>query len=288
MKQEEERFAETLDLGLKLLERSIADLSGSVIPGRDVFQLYDTYGFPVDLTADIARERGLTLDMAGFEREMEQQRERARAASQFGQPGAMEALLPALAADDPLRVSGSEFTGYSGVKCESRVVALYRQGERVPALQAGEQGVVVLDRTPFYAEAGGQVGDIGDVYAREGLFRVSDTQRLGGATLHLGWLKTGALKEGESVHAQVDPALRRATALNHSATHLLHAALRQVLGTHVIQKGSLVTPERLRFDFSHTGPLESDELREVERLVNGGDPRQSGGRDRDHARGPGA
>ncbi len=200
---------------------------------------------------------------------MEQQRERARAASQFGQPGAMEALLPALAADDPLRVSGSEFTGYAGVKSESRVVALYRQGERVPALQAGEQGVVVLDRTPFYAEAGGQVGDIGDLCAREGLFRVSDTQRLGGATLHLGWLKTGALKEGESVHAQVDPALRRATALNHSATHLLHAALRQVLGTHVIQKGSLVTPERLRFDFSHTGPLESDELREVERLVNG-------------------
>ena len=268
LKQEEERFAETLDLGLKLLERSIADLSGSVIPGRDVFQLYDTYGFPVDLTADIARERGLTLDMEGFEREMEQQRERARAASQFGQPGAMEALVPALAADDPLHVSGSEFTGYAGVKSESRVVALYRQGERVPALQAGEQGVVVLDKTPFYAEAGGQVGDIGDLCAREGLFRVSDTQRQGGATLHLGSLTRGVLKEGESVHAQVDPALRCATALNHSATHLLHAALRQVLGTHVIQKGSLVAPERLRFDFSHTGPLGSDELREVERLVN--------------------
>lgn len=287
LKQEEERFAETLDLGLKLLERSIADLSGSVIPGRDVFQLYDTYGFPVDLTADIARERGLTLDMEGFEREMEQQRERARAASPFKQtdwpnpvrrasaplvdvaPNLLTSTLaPALAADDPLRVSGSEFTGYGEVKCESRVVTLYREGERVPALQAGERGVVVLDRTPFYAEAGGQVGDIGDLCAREGLFRVSDTQRLGGATLHLGWLKTGTLKEGESVHAQVDPALRRATALNHSATHLLHAALRQVLGTHVIQKGSLVAPERLRFDFSHTGPLESDELREVERLVN--------------------
>ena len=284
LKQEEERFAETLDLGLKLLERSIADLSGSVILGRDVFQLYDTYGFPVDLTADIARERGLTLDMEGFEREMEQQRERARAASQFdpaglqwlpsvwqqsvraraasqfGQPGAIEPLLPALAT--------SEFTGYAGLKSESRVVALYRQGERVPALQAGEQGVVVLNRTPFYAEAGGQVGDIGDLCAREALFRVSDTQSLAGTTLHLGWLKTGVLKEGESVHAQVDPVLRCATALNHSATHLLHAALRQVLGTHVIQKGSLVAPERLRFDFSHTGPLESDELHEVERLVN--------------------
>ncbi|MGH8507738.1 MAG: alanine--tRNA ligase, partial [Gammaproteobacteria bacterium] len=268
LKQEEERFAETLDLGLKLLERSVADLSGSVIPGRDVFQLYDTYGFPVDLTADIARERGLTLDMEGFEREMQQQRERARTASQFGQPGAIEPLVPALAADDPLCVLGSEFTGYAEVKTESRVVALYREGERVPALQAGEQGVVVLDKTPFYAEAGGQVGDIGDLCAPEGLFRVSDTRRQGGAVLHLGMLTSGALKVGETVHAQVDPAVRSATALNHSATHLLHAALRQVLGAHVLQKGSLVAPERLRFDFSHTGPLESDELREVECLVN--------------------
>ncbi|MCI0458979.1 MAG: alanine--tRNA ligase, partial [Gemmataceae bacterium] len=268
LKQEEERFAETLDLGLKCLERSMADLPGSVIPGGDVFQLYDTFGFPVDLTADIARERGLTLDLEGFEREMQQQRERARAASQFGQPRGIETLLPALAADDPLRVSGSEFTGYAGVKSESRVVGLYRQGERVSALQAGEQGVVVLDRTPFYAEAGGQVGDIGDLCAPEGLFRVSDTQRRGGAILHLGSLTRGVLKEGEPVQAEVDPALRCATALNHSATHLLHAALRQVLGTHVTQKGSLVAPERLRFDFSHTGPLESDELRRVECLVN--------------------
>ncbi len=262
LKQEEERFADTLEQGLKQLDRSLAELTGSVIPGKEVFQLYDTYGFPVELTRDIARERGLTLDMEGFEREMAAQRERARAASQFE----LRAYTPLL---KPSVIPGSfVFTGYEGVTAEGQVTGLFIDGEPAEILKAGEQGVVVLNRTPFYAEAGGQVGDSGDLRGPEGVFHVSDTQKQGGVHLHIGTVKIGQLKLGNRVQAQVNAALRQATALNHSATHLLHAALRIILGKHVQQKGSLVAPDRLRFDFSHTGPLTAQQLREVERLVN--------------------
>ncbi|RCX23884.1 alanine--tRNA ligase [Thioalbus denitrificans] len=258
--REEERFAETLDQGLRIYEEKTAGLDrGGVIPGDVLFLLYDTYGFPVDLTADIARERGLGVDMAGFEREMEGQRERARAASQFGSD---YHATPA--------VEGrTEFTGYDGVAGEGTVTALYRDGEAVETLAAGEQGVVVLDRTPFYAESGGQVGDHGTLTSGEASFEVGDTRKEGAVHLHLGRLRLGSLRVGDRVRAEVSARERGATACNHSATHLLHAALRRVLGGHVTQKGSLVEPGRLRFDFSHFEPMTAAELREVERLVNG-------------------
>jgi alanyl-tRNA synthetase len=262
LRQEEERFAETLEQGLRLLDRTLAELSGTVIPGKDIFQLYDTYGFPVELTADIARERGLTLDMEGFEREMTAQRERARAS----QPSTRE-YIPVL--QPSLIPPGSfEFTGYEGVTAEGHVTGLFIDGEPTELIKAGEQGIVVLNRSPFYAEAGGQIGDSGDLRGPEGVFHVRDTQKQGGVHVHLGALKIGQLKRGDRVQAQVDAALRQATALNHSATHLLHAALRKILGQHVQQKGSLVAPDRLRFDFSHTGPLTAEQWWEVERLVN--------------------
>jgi alanyl-tRNA synthetase len=263
LRQEEERFAETLEQGLRLLDRSLAELSGTVIPGKDIFQLYDTYGFPVELTADIARERGLTLDMEGFEREMTAQRERARAASQFNSGGYIPVLQPSLSLP-----GNFEFTGYEGVTAEGHVTGLFIDGEPTEIIKAGEQGIVVLDRSPFYAEGGGQIGDTGDLRGPEGVFHVRDTQKQGGVHVHLGALKIGQLKRGDRIQAQVDAALRQATALNHSATHLLHAALRKILGKHVQQKGSLVAPDRLRFDFSHTGSLTAEQWREVERLVN--------------------
>ncbi|HRF43777.1 MAG TPA: alanine--tRNA ligase [Candidatus Competibacteraceae bacterium] len=257
--QEEERFAETLAHGMKLLEEGIADLPGTVIPGETVFKLYDTYGFPVDLTADIARERGLQLDAAGFDREMAAQRERARAHSQFG-----------LRQTAHLGIEGcTEFHGYDRLEEEATIKALFREGQAVKALNAGEEGVVVLDHTPFYAESGGQAGDTGWLRADGLEFEVRDTQKQGeGVFTHIGVLKQGLLRQSAIVRAQVNTVQRQATALHHSATHLMHAALRQVLGSHVTQKGSLVDPQRLRFDFSHFEPVNPEQLETIERLVN--------------------
>ena len=258
LRQEEERFAETLEHGLRILEEDIAHLQGTVIPGSTVFKLYDTYGFPVDLTADIARERGLSLDMEGFEREMAAQRERARRASRFAADYTQGLEVP-----EP-----TEFAGYDRLRLNARVVALFHGPEPVSTLRAGEEGVVVLDRTPFYAESGGQVGDTGVLRSAQGTFEVQDTRKGGAGHLHVGWVREGAVAVGDLVETEVDEARRRAIVLNHSATHLLHAALRKVLGPHVTQKGSLVAPDRLRFDFSHPQPLSPEQLSEVERLVN--------------------
>ncbi|GAB4353974.1 MAG: alanine--tRNA ligase [Gammaproteobacteria bacterium] len=259
LRKEEERFAETLEQGMRILEESIARLEGDTIPGDTVFLLYDTYGFPVDLTNDIARERGLRIDEAGFEANMEAQRERARAASQFGVDyGSV-----------PEVECTTEFIGYEALEGEGEVVALFRDGEAVENLASGEEGMVILDRTPFYAESGGQVGDRGVLEANGTRFEVRDTQKQGaGAHGHIGRVVSGSLKVGQKVRAQVDGLARQATALNHSATHLLHAALRQVLGTHVTQKGSLVEPNRLRFDFSHFEPVTAEQLEQIEQLVN--------------------
>ncbi len=263
LKQEEERFAETLANGMRLLEEVIAKLpagnTSSIIPGDVVFKLYDTYGFPADLTADIARERSLSIDQVGFDVAMEEQRKRSQDASKFGVD------LRAGAAID----SRTLFQGYEGLEAEGRVVALLKGGAPVDSLSAGEQGEVILDRTPFYAEAGGQVGDTGVLTAPTGVdFRVEDTQKRGAAHSHIGRLTSGTIRIGDMLSARVDGERRRATALNHSATHLLHAALRKVLGPHVQQKGSLVAPARLRFDFSHFEPITAAQLQEIERLVN--------------------
>ena len=260
LQQEEVRFAETLDNGMKILDETIAGLTGKTIPGDAVFKLYDTYGFPVDLTADIARERGLSLDMQGFEAEMNAQRERARAASSFGQ-----------AHTGGLQIEcASEFTGYERLQDDSRVTALFSDGQAVEVLNAGDSGIVVLEHTPFYAESGGQVGDRGVLRVGDAaLFEVTDTQKQGeGAIAHVGRVTRGAIAAGAEVSAQVDGERRAATRLNHSATHLMHAALRQVLGEHVQQKGSLVDPERLRFDFSHFEPVSRQQLQAIEALVN--------------------
>ena len=258
LRQEEERFDETLDQGLRILDQAIEDLSGEQIPGDTVFRLYDTFGFPVDLTADIARERGLTVDMVNFEKAMEAQRDRARAASQFEAGG-----------DKALEVEAcSEFVGYDSTRGEGRVIALFHDGAPVESLGPEDRGIVVLDSTPFYSEGGGQVGDQGEISANGTRFEVEDTQRRGDATLHIGVITDGKIHMGDSLLAQVDAQRRRATARNHSATHLLHAALRQVLGGHVDQKGSLVAPDRLRFDFSHFEPVSKAQLEEIEALVN--------------------
>jgi alanyl-tRNA synthetase len=259
LRVEEERFAETLDQGMRILEEDIGELSGTTIPGDTVFRLYDTYGFPVDLTADIARERGLGIDIDGFERAMEQQRQRARAASQFGADYHAGVQLQ----------GATEFTGYEHLQDRSVVTALVRDGQPVDVLEAGQEGLVVLEKTPFYAESGGQVGDRGELRSEGASFEVRDTQKqASGVFAHIGRLRAGVLRVGDGVDARVDGDKRRATALNHSATHLLHAALRQVLGEHVAQKGSLVEPERLRFDFSHFEPMTVAQVREVEDLVN--------------------
>ena len=260
IRREEERFAETLEQGLRILDQELARLEGRTIPGELVFRLYDTYGFPTDLLRDVALERGLELDLAGFEREMARQRERARAASRFETDYAAPAALEGCT---------SEFVGYERLEEEATVVKLLKDGREVERLGLGEEGAVILDRTPFYAESGGQVGDRGWITADGGAeFEVRDTQRVGGAHAHLGVVRAGALAVGQRVRARVDEAARRATALNHSATHLLHAALRRVLGPHVQQKGSLVAPDRLRFDFSHDAPLTREQIEAVERLVN--------------------
>ncbi|MEG1042086.1 MAG: alanine--tRNA ligase [Pseudomonas sp.] len=258
LKAEEEQFAKTLEQGLKILEQDLAELKGSVVPGDVVFKLYDTYGFPMDLTADIARERELTIDEAGFEREMEAQRERARSASAFG-----------LDYNTLVKVDvATEFTGYTSTEGEANIVALYKDGKVVEQLTEGEQGVVILDRTPFYAESGGQVGDTGYLQAANVRFDVRDTTKTGGAFLHHGLVASGTLVVGSKVHAKVDADVQHATSLNHSATHLLHAALRQVLGEHVQQKGSLVDSQRLRFDFSHFEAVKPEQLKALEDIVN--------------------
>ncbi|AHL75013.1 alanyl-tRNA synthetase [Stutzerimonas stutzeri] len=258
LKTEEEQFAKTLEQGLKILEQDLAELEGGVVPGAVIFKLYDTYGFPVDLTGDIARERELTLDEEGFEREMEAQRERARSASAFG-----------MDYNSLVKVEGeTRFTGYLGTSGSGKVLALFKEGMSVQSLSAGEEGVVVLDETPFYAESGGQIGDCGYLSAEGMRFDVSDTSKAGGAFLHHGILDSGSLQIGATVDATVDASVRQATALNHSATHLLHAALRQMLGEHVTQKGSLVDSQRLRFDFSHFEAIKPEQLRALEDQVN--------------------
>jgi alanyl-tRNA synthetase len=259
LKLEEERFAETLEQGMRILEQAIAGLTGAVIPGETVFKLYDTYGFPLDLTADIARERGLTLDTAGFDREMTRQKERARAASHFS-AGAGAAL----------RLEGETcFTGYEHLDDLAHVLGIYRGAEAVEVLSVGDEGILVLDRTPFYAESGGQVGDRGWLTGEEVRLTVLNTQKLGGDVFgHVCRVEAGELRIGDKLEAKVDAERRRATALNHSATHLMHAALRHILGDHVQQKGSLVDPERLRFDFSHFEPVSREQLRAIERRVN--------------------
>jgi alanyl-tRNA synthetase len=256
--QEEIRFAETLETGMALLDAETAKLKSSVIPGETVFKLYDTYGFPADLTADIARERGLTIDQAAFDVAMQAQRGRARAASKFG-------------ADlrDTIKLSGkTDFSGYDRMADDARVSTLIFDGAVVESLRPGQEGQVVLDHTPFYAESGGQIGDTGLLLGANARFTVRDTQKIGASFAHVGVLEKGELRVGDAVNAQVDQERRKAIALNHSATHLLHAALRKILGKHVEQKGSLVAADRLRFDFSHTQALSADELRRVEDLVN--------------------
>jgi alanyl-tRNA synthetase len=256
--QEETRFAETLATGMALLDAEAAKLTSSVIPGETVFRLYDTYGFPADLTADVARERGLTIDQAGFDVAMEAQRGRARAASKFG------AELR-----DSIKLSGkTDFSGYDRVADGARVTALIFDGAIVDVLKPGQEGQVILDHTPFYAESGGQIGDTGILKGAHARFSVRDTQKLGASFSHVGVVESGELHVGDQLEAQVDEERRKAIALNHSATHLLHAALRKILGTHVEQKGSLVAADRLRFDFSHTQALSPEEMRRVEDLVN--------------------
>ncbi|MFW6751808.1 alanine--tRNA ligase [Pseudomonas glycinae] len=258
LKAEEEQFAKTLEQGLKILEQDLAELKGDVVPGDVVFKLYDTYGFPMDLTADIARERSLTIDEAGFEREMEAQRVRARSASSFG-----------LDYNSLVKVDvDTEFTGYHATSGSAKVVALYKDGQSVDVLSEGQEGVVVLNQTPFYAESGGQVGDCGYLQAGNSRFDVRDTTKTGGAFLHHGVLASGSLIVGAPVETHVEADVRHATSLNHSATHLLHAALRKVLGDHVQQKGSLVDSQRLRFDFSHFEAIKPEQIKALEDIVN--------------------
>jgi alanyl-tRNA synthetase len=258
LKKEEQRFAETLDAGMEILEDAIAELEGKEIPGDVVFKLYDTYGFPVDLTADIARERGLTVDQVGFEAAMAGQRDRARAASKFS----------AVGKDGIETDAESSFLGYEGTEGASEIVALYNDGKPVDKLNLGEDGAVVLSSTPFYAESGGQVGDTGTIAAGDHSFTVVDTRKNGKAIVHYGSVQAGEVSVGDKVEAHVDAERRQAIRLNHSATHLMHAALREVLGEHVQQKGSLVAPDRLRFDFSHYEPVSPEQLTEIEDIVN--------------------
>ena len=258
LKTEEEQFARTLERGLALLDEELAKLSGDTLDGETAFRLYDTYGFPVDLTADVCRERNIKVDEAGFEAAMEEQRRRAREASGFG------ADYNAMIRVD----SASEFKGYDHLELNGKVTALFVDCKAVDAINAGQEAVVVLDQTPFYAESGGQVGDKGELKGANFSFAVEDTQKYGQAIGHIGKLAAGSLKVGDAVQADVDEARRARIRLNHSATHLMHAALRQVLGTHVSQKGSLVNDKVLRFDFSHNEAMKPEEIRAVEDLVN--------------------
>lgn len=257
LKREEEKFAETLEQGLKILNKEIEHLKEKIIPGNLVFKLYDTYGFPADLTNDIAREKDLTLDLVGFEKEMEKQRGRSKTSGKFK-----------MDYNETLKLEGeTEFTGYEKLSDKSKVVALIDNNNLVNELHAGAKGIVVLDRTPFYAESGGQIGDAGQLIFENGVFKVTDTQKNGLIYLHYGKVEKGTLKVNEKVDAEVDSS-RTAIMLNHSATHLLHAALRRILGDHVLQKGSLVESDRLRFDFAHFEPMNQKQIHDVERLVN--------------------
>lgn len=256
--KEEEQFAKTLEQGLKLLEGELANLKGSVIPGEVVFKLYDTYGFPTDLTADIARERDLTIDEAGFETEMAAQRQRARDAGKF-----------AIDYNSVVKVEGeTQFDGYDATAGEGQIIAIYKDGEQVDEVVEGDEALIVLNQTPFYAESGGQIGDTGIFKNDTGIFEVQDTKKSGGAFVHQGIVTMGNLKVTQNVEATVKADIRAATARNHSATHLLHAALRQILGSHVQQKGSLVASDVLRFDFANDQPVTFEQLQEIERLVN--------------------
>ncbi len=263
LREEEQQFARTLENGMAILKQAIAELNGSVIPGDTVFKLYDTFGFPVDLTADVAREYGLTLDMAGFDRAMAVQKQQARAAGQFN---AVEKLVINLE-------QGTKFTGYEQLAGQAQVLAIYRDGHPVNEIAAQGEALLILNSSPFYAESGGQAGDKGVIEINKGavnqaLFEIVDTQKQGEHFIHKGLLRTGSLKVGDQVAAKVAADNRAAIALNHSATHLLHAALRNVLGTHVTQKGSLVNAERLRFDFSHHAPITAQEMNQIQALVN--------------------
>jgi alanyl-tRNA synthetase len=258
--KEEKRFAETLDQGMEILEASIARLKGKEIPGDVVFKLYDTYGFPVDLTADVARERGLTIDQQGFEESMKGQRAKARASSQFS---VVATGKLSLSSDAP-----TAFTGYEGTRSSSVVIELFADGKSVDKLSVGEDGAVILSSTPFYAESGGQIGDTGVLSSGDHSFTVVDTQKSGKAIVHYGSVQAGEISIGDEVDAHVDADRRQAIRLNHSATHLMHAALRSVLGDHVQQKGSLVAPDRLRFDFSHYEGVTNEQLQEIENIVN--------------------
>jgi alanyl-tRNA synthetase len=258
LKKEEEQFARTLDKGMGVLEDGLADLTGTVLPGELIFQLYDTFGFPTDLTNDVAREKGYSLDMEGYETCMEEQRTRARSASQFG-----------LDYSDNIRVEGSTaFCGYQSLENKASVVALYMAGDAVDSAGPDSEVVVVLDNTPFYAESGGQVGDSGYLHSDNGKIEIVDCRKSGEHHLHIGRVVSGELHPGDQVTAVVDSKVRQATALNHSATHLMHAALQQVLGEHVNQKGSLVNAERLRFDFSHNEAVTPAQIRQIEHIVN--------------------
>jgi alanyl-tRNA synthetase len=260
LQKEEERFAETLEQGMRILEDAISRLDGDVIDGATAFKLYDTYGFPVDLTADVAREKGLSVDLDGFDVEMDAQRARARASSQFS------------AVNDDFHLDAypaTEFLGYEQAESPAEVIAILQNSASIDQLENGDQAIIILDRTPFYAESGGQVGDIGAISIGEDtLFEVSDTQKQNDVFLHIGHLRSGELSVGDRAEASIDEDHRCAVVLNHSATHLMHAALRKVLGDHVQQKGSLVDADKLRFDFSHYQPLELDEITRIETLVN--------------------
>ncbi|MDH3671838.1 MAG: alanine--tRNA ligase [Gammaproteobacteria bacterium] len=270
LKQEETRFAETLELGMKILNEDLANLSGKQLSGETAFKLYDTYGFPLDLTVDYAREHGVTVDIEGYESAMAAQRERARAGSTFKGVAAstkasigkhVRVILP----EGTERIEETRFTGYETTQDKGKVQHIFVGDEQVTSIRAGQDGVIYLDKTPFYAEAGGQVGDQGWLRTKDAVFVVSDTQKL---HAHIGRLQEGKIKVGETVYAEVDAGQRQATVYNHSATHLLHAALKKTLGTHVQQKGSLVEAPRLRFDFSHFEPVAAAQLEEIERLVN--------------------
>jgi len=258
LEQEEMRFADTLEKGLRILDQVIANIADKEIPGETVFLLYDTYGFPIDLTADIARERHLTIDIAGFEREMEAQRTRARSASQFSAGLSKQTTID----------SETKFCGYEQIQNSSKISHILVNDEHVDQLHAGQQGIVVLEQSAFYAESGGQAGDIGQITTDNASFNVIDTHKQGKAFAHIGQLENGSLNIGDAVTAHIDESNRIATSLNHSATHLLHAALQKLLGAHVTQKGSLVNSERLRFDFSHFEPVNQQQLHSIERLVN--------------------
>ncbi|MCP4077213.1 MAG: alanine--tRNA ligase [Gammaproteobacteria bacterium] len=257
--KEEQRFAETLEHGMKILQEAIHSMQGRVIDGDTVFKLYDTYGFPFDLTADVAREQGLEVDLEGFEKAMSEQKNRARASSQFAVSG------ESLALDD---MSETAFQGYEETAYEATITGILVDGSAVEEIEAGDEAVIILDNTPFYGESGGQIGDTGELTADNAIFAVSDTQKQQGVFLHIGQLKSGSLKVGSSLNAQIDEQRRQAIKLNHSATHLMHEELRVILGDHVQQKGSLVDEEKLRFDFSHFQPLTTEEIRQIEDRVN--------------------